>query len=39
VSGKKRTATFERGWFDDFLVEVLPFINLIGDLYRQTRKM
>ena len=39
VSGKKHEATFERGRFDDFLVEVLPFVNLLGDLYRQTRKM
>ncbi len=39
VSGKKHTTTFERGKFDDFLVEVKPFINLLGDLYRQTRKM
>lgn len=39
VSGKKHSATFERGKFDDFLVEVMPFINLLGDLYRHTRKM
>ncbi len=39
VDGKKRDATFERGKFDDFLVEVKPFINLLGDLYRQNRKM
>ena len=39
VSGKKHTTTFERGKFDDFLVEVKPFINLLGDLYRQSRKM
>ena len=39
VSGKKHTTTFERGKFDDFLVEVKPFINLLGDLYHQTRKM
>jgi hypothetical protein len=37
--GKKRTSSFERGRFDDFLVEVKPYINLLGDLYRQTRKM
>jgi hypothetical protein len=36
---KKHEATFERGKFDDFLVEVLPFVSLLGDLYRQTRKM
>jgi len=39
VSGKKHVTTFERGKFDDFLLEVKPFINLLGDLYRQTRKM
>ena len=39
VDGKKRDSTFERGKFDDFLVEVKPYINLLGDLYRQTRKM
>ena len=39
VDGKRRDATFERGKFDDFLIEVKPFINLLGDLYRQTRKM
>jgi hypothetical protein len=35
----KHTSTFERGKFDDFLVEVKPYVNLLGDLYRQTRKM
>jgi hypothetical protein len=39
VDGNKHTSTFERGRFDDFLVEVKPFINLLGDLYHQTRKM
>jgi hypothetical protein len=39
VDGGKRTSTFERGKFDDFLVEVKPYINLLGDLYRQSRKM
>jgi hypothetical protein len=39
VSGKKHSTAFERGKFDDFLVEVKPFINLLGDLYHQTRKM
>ncbi|MBI3860017.1 MAG: hypothetical protein HY296_07275 [Thaumarchaeota archaeon] len=34
-----RQTTFERGKFDDFLVEVKPYINLLGDLYRQSRKM
>lgn len=39
VDGGKHTDSFERGKFDDFLVEVKPYINLLGDLYRQTRKM
>jgi hypothetical protein len=39
VQGSKRTSAFEKGRFDDFLVEVKPYINLLGDLYRQTRKM
>ncbi|HXW37755.1 MAG TPA: hypothetical protein VEJ36_07645 [Nitrososphaerales archaeon] len=39
VEGGKRTTTFERAKFDDFMIEVKPFINLLGDLYRQSRKM
>ena len=39
VDGNRHTVTFERGKFDDFLVEVKPFVNLLGDLYRQTRRM
>ncbi len=39
VNGKKHEVTFERGKFDDFLVEVMPYVNLLGDLYRQTRKL
>lgn len=39
VEGDKRTSTFERGKFDDFLVEAKPYVNLLGDLYRQSRKM
>jgi len=39
VEGGKHSSTYERGKFDDFLVEVKPYINLLGDLYRQTRKM
>jgi hypothetical protein len=35
----KHTTAFERGKFDDFLVEVKPYVNLLGDLYRQNRKM
>ena len=36
--GGKRTTSFERARFDDFLIEVMPYINLLGDLYRQSRK-
>ena len=39
VDGDRRSSSFERGKFDDFLIEVKPFINLLGDLYRQSRKM
>ncbi len=39
VDGGRRSTDFERGKFDDFLVEVKPYINLLGDLYHQTRKM
>lgn len=39
VDGKKHDSTFERAKFEDFLIEVKPYINLLGDLYRQTRKM
>lgn len=39
VEGARRNSSFERGKFDDFLVEVKPYINLLGDLYRQSRKM
>jgi hypothetical protein len=39
VEGNKHNSTFERAKFDDFLAEVKPYINLLGDLYRQTRKV
>ncbi len=39
VEDGKHTTAFERCKFDDFLVEVKPYINLLGDLYRQSRKM
>ena len=39
VGGKRHETAFERGKFDDFLVEVKPYINLLGDLYRQSRKL
>lgn len=35
----KRTDTrFERAKFDDFLVDVKPFIEILGNLYRRSRK-
>ena len=39
VEGPRHSTSFERGKFDDFLVEVKPYINLLGDLYRKSRKM
>lgn len=39
VDGTRHSSTLERAKFDDFLVEVKPYINLLGDLYRKTRKM
>lgn len=39
VDGAKHTTKFEKGKFDDFLLEVKPYVNLLGDLYRQTRKL
>lgn len=39
VTGERNSDTrFERARFDDFLVEVKPFIEVLGDLYRRTRK-
>ena len=35
----RHTTTFEKGKFDDFLVELKPYIELLGDMYRKTRKM
>lgn len=35
--GKSETR-FERAKFDDFLIDVRPYIEIIGDLYRKTRK-
>lgn len=34
----KSDTRFERAKFDDFLVEVKPFIEVLGNLYRKTRK-
>ncbi len=36
-NGKSETR-FERAKFDDFLIEVRPYIEILGDLYRKTRK-
>jgi hypothetical protein len=30
--------TFERAAFDDFMMEVRPFVELLGDLYRKYKK-
>lgn len=38
VDGGRHSASFDRGKFTDFLIEVKPYINLLGDLYHQTRK-
>ena len=38
TSDGKTDTKFERARFDDFLIEVRPFIEIIGDLYRQARK-
>ncbi|MDA4128005.1 MAG: hypothetical protein OK422_00840 [Thaumarchaeota archaeon] len=38
TEGKKHTLALERGKFDDFLIEAKPYINLLGDLYRESRK-
>src|SRR5579884_2966332 len=29
---------FERAKFDDFLIEVRPYIEILGDLYRKSRR-
>jgi len=39
VEGTKHSSSFERGRFDDFLMEVKPYINLLGGLYRQSRRV
>ncbi len=38
AEGNRHSVTFERAKFDDFLIEVQPYINLLGDLYRKSRK-
>lgn len=34
----KGALSFEKARFDDFLLEVKPYIEILGDLYRKTRK-
>jgi hypothetical protein len=38
IKDSKSSSRFERAKFDDFLVEVRPFIEVLGDLYRKTRR-
>ncbi|MDG6997703.1 MAG: hypothetical protein JRN15_01155 [Nitrososphaerota archaeon] len=38
MKGGKPDNVFERARFDDFLIEVKPYIEILGDLYRKTRK-
>ena len=39
VIGTERSETrFERAKFDDFLVEVKPYIEILGNLYRKSRR-
>jgi hypothetical protein len=39
VSDGKDDVKFERAKFEDFLIEVKPFIEMLGNLYRKTRKV
>ncbi len=38
MRGKKSDSRFERARFEDFLIEVKPYIDTLGNLYRKTRK-
>ena len=38
-SYKKLKINFEKARFDDFLIDVKPYIEILGDLYRSTRKL
>ncbi len=38
VDDSKVAVRFEKAKFDDFLIELKPYIDLLGDLYRKTRK-
>lgn len=35
----KGSITYEKARFDDFLVEVKPFVEILGNLYRRTRQL
>ena len=39
MKGKKSDSRFERARFDDFLLEVRPYIEMLGDLYHKSRKL
>ena len=38
MSDGRSETRFERARFDDFLIEVRPYIEIIGDLYRREKK-
>jgi hypothetical protein len=38
-SDEKHKISFEKAKFDDFLIDVKPYIEILGDLYRKTRKL
>lgn len=38
IKDSKSSSRFERAKFDDFLVEVRPYIEVLGDLYRKSRR-
>lgn len=38
IKDKKSSLTFEKVKFDDFLLEVRPYIEILGDLYRGIKK-
>lgn len=37
--GNTSRITYEKAKFDDFLIEVKPYIEILGDLYRKIRKI
>ena len=38
MKGDKSETSFERARFDDFLIEVRPYIEMLGELYRKDKK-